>query len=47
MNKGTKKKRRWINKQIKKESKQTLGLYMLLPFRDRLRVALKILWGAK
>ena len=45
MNKQTKKMRRFINKQIKKETKATLGYYTLLPFRDRLRVAIKILRG--
>jgi len=45
MNKETKRMRRFINKQIKKESKATLGYYMVLPFRDRLRVAIKILRG--
>jgi len=45
MNQEKKRMRRWLNKQIKKESKATLGYYMVLPFRDRLRVAIKILRG--
>ena len=47
MNKEKKKMRRYLNKQIKKESKKTLGFIYRLPFRDRLRVAIRILRGSK
>ena len=45
MNKEKKRMRRYLNKQIKKESKKTMGFIMALPFGDRLRVAFKILRG--